>query len=307
MPKAQRWSGAVLAVVVAFCPLLAGAAEVALLKSSDQAGWKPAIDALKRVTSAHTVTEFDLKGDRAEGERVLASLVGKATMIVAMGPLAAQLAREKTPDLPLVFCMVQDPVKAGLTGIPNVAGVAFNIPVKNQLAAFRMVNPRAARIGVVYSAENVGRLVQEAQKAAPVVRLVLVERSVASDKDVPQALRALLKGDDEVQALWIPPDPVLLGDEARRYILAESLKAGKAVYTFSAQLVAEGALVSDGPDYASIGEQAGDLVNRLTGPEKGAKIEMLIPKAELVINEKIAQRLKIEIPDDARRLASKVF
>lgn len=307
MPMGPRWSGAVLALVVAAWPLLAGAAEVALLKSSDQAGWKPAIDALRRATSAHTLTELDLKGDRAEGERVIASLAGKAALIVAMGPLAAQLAREKAPDLPLVFCMVPDPAKSGLLGLPNVAGVAFSIPVKNQLAAFRMVNPRAARIGVVYNAENVGRLVQEAQKAASVVRLILVERPVASDKDVPQALRSLLKGDDEVQALWIPPDPILIGEDARRFILAESLKAGKPVYTFSAQLVSEGALVSDGPDYASIGEQAGDLVNRLTGPEKGAKIEMLIPKAELVINEKMAQRLKIEIPEDARRLASKVY
>jgi putative ABC transport system substrate-binding protein len=302
---ASRWSGAVLALVA--CPLLAQGAEVALLKSSDQAGWKPAIDALRRVASAHNVTELDLKGDPAEGERILASLTGKVALIVAMGPLAAQLAREKVPDVPLVFCMVQDPGRAGLLGIPNVAGVAFGLPVKNQLAAFRMVNPRAARIGVVYNADNVGRTVQEAQKAAAVVRLILVERPVASDKDVPQALRSLLKGEDEVQAVWIPPDPILLGDDARRFILAESLKAGKPVYTFSAQLVAEGALVSNGPDYASIGEQAGDLVNRLTGPEKGAKIEMLIPKGELVINEKMAQRLKIEIPEDARRLASKVF
>jgi len=307
MPRTHRRLGALLAVFVASCPLLAGAAEVALLKSSEQTGWRPTIEALRRTASGHNVTEWDIKGDRAEGERVLAALAGKIALIVAMGPMAAQLAREKAPELPLVFCMVQDPAKAGLLGIPNVAGVAFGIPVKNQLAAFRMVNPRAARIGVVYNVDNVGRLVQEAQKAASVVRLVVVERPVGSDKDVPQALRSLLKGDDEVHAVWIPPDPILLGEEARRFILAETLKAGKPVYTFSSQLVAEGALVSDGPDYASIGEQAGDLVNRLSGPEKGAKIEMLVPKAELMINGKMAQRLRIEIPDDARRLASKVF
>ena len=75
-----------------------------------------------------------------------------------------------------------------------------------------------------------------------------MDRPVASDKDVPQALRALLRGDDAVDALWIPPDPILLGDEARRYMLAETLKAGKPVYSFSAALVAEGALVSNGPD-----------------------------------------------------------
>src|SRR5262245_40576797 len=129
MPMAPRRKGFVLALLVAWFPLLSGAAEVALLKSSDQAGWKPAVDGLRRTASSHTLTEFDLKGDRAEGERVIASLAGKAAAIVAMGPLAAQLAREKAPELPLVFCMVQDPAKAGLLGLPNVAGVAFNIPV----------------------------------------------------------------------------------------------------------------------------------------------------------------------------------
>jgi putative ABC transport system substrate-binding protein len=292
--------------VLATCPVV-GATEVALLKSSDQAGWKPVIDALRRTASGHNITEYDLKGERAEGERVLASLAGKAALLVAMGPLAAQLAREKNPELPLVFCMVQDPGKAGLLGLANVAGVAFGVPIKNQLAAFRMVNPRAARIGVVYNVDNVGHLVQEAQKAAPVVHLLIVERPVSSDKDVPSALRSLLKGDDEVHAIWIPPDPVLLGDEARRFILAETLKGGKPIYTFSSQMVAEGALVSDGPDYGSIGEQAGELVNRLAGPEKGAKIELLIPRAELVVNGKMALRLKLEIPDDAKRAASKVF
>lgn len=306
MPTTHRRSAAAALVLAVALAGDASAAEVAVLKSSEQPGWRPVIEAMRRVAGGHNLTEYDLKGDRAEGERVLASLAGQASLLVAMGPLAAQLAHEKAPDLPLVFCMVQDPARIGLLGLPNVAGVAFNVPIKNQLAAFRMVNPRAARIGVVYNAENVGKLVQEAQKAAPVVRLVIVERPVESDKDVPQALRNLLK-DDDVHALWLPPDPVLLGDEARRHILAETLKAGKPVYTFSSQIVPEGALVSDGPDYASIGEQTGELVNRLAGAERGSRIELLIPRAELVINGKIAQRLKLEIPPDARRMASKVF
>ena len=35
-------------------------------------------------------------------------------ILVAMGPLAAQAAREGAPELPLVFCMVQDPARLGL-------------------------------------------------------------------------------------------------------------------------------------------------------------------------------------------------
>jgi len=293
-------------VLLALVAPAASAAEIAVLKSADSPAWRPAIDSLRRSAAAHTVTEYDLRGDRAEADRVITSLKGKAAVLVTVGPLAAQAAKEVAPEIPQVFCMVQDPARLGLVGTPNVTGVAFSIPIKNQLAAFRLVNPRGVKIGVVYNDANAGRLVEEGQKAAPVVRLSIVARPVASEKEVPEALRALLKGAEAVDALWIPPDPILLGDESRRYLLAETLKTGKPVYSFSATLVAEGALVSNGPDLASIGDEAGDLVNRIAGGEKG-KIEILIPRAELVVNKKIADKLKIEIPADALRAANKVL
>ena len=108
-----------------------------------------------------------------------------------------------------------------------------------------------------------------------------------------------------MDALWIPPDPLLLGDETRRFLLAETLKAGKPVYSFSPALVSEGALVSNGPDLASVGEQAGELVNRLVAGDRTARGTLLVPRAELVINKKIADKLKIEIPADALAEASK--
>ncbi len=282
------------------------AADVAVLKSTDTPAWRPALDALRRSAVAHALTEYDFRNDRAEADRIVASLKGKAAVLVAMGPLAAQAAQAGAPEIPLVYCMVQDPARLGLTGQPNVAGVSYQIPIKNQLAAFRMVNPRAVRIGVIYSEQNTGAQVAEATRAASVVRLNLAPRAVTTERDVPEALRAILKGQDAVDALWIPPDPVLLGDESRRYILAETLKAGKPVYSFSAALVAEGALVSNGPDLGSIGDQAGELVNRLAGGEKG-RIEMLIPRAELVINKKIADKLKVDVPADALKAAGKVL
>jgi putative ABC transport system substrate-binding protein len=283
------------------------AAEVAVLKSTDAPAWRPAIEALKKGTPGHTVTEYDLRGERAEAERVLGTLKAKQPILVGMGPLAAQAAKEIAPDIALVYCMVQDPAKAGLVNQPNVAGVAFSIPVKNQLAAFRAVYPRGVRVGVIYADEVVGRQVQEAQKAASVVRLALVTRPVTSEREIPQALRTLLQGAEAVDALWMPPDPVLLSDETRRFLLAETLKAAKPIFSFSPALVAEGALVSNGPDFTSIGEQVAEIVTRIAAGEKGGRIALMIPRAELVINRKIAERLKIEIPADALKQANKLF
>lgn len=297
----------VLALAAAAGAQPAASAEVAILKTSDVAAWRTTLDALRRAAPTHTFTEYDLRGDKAEADRVVASLKGKSgAIVVGMGPLAAQALREGAPELPLIFCMVQDPGSLGLLSAPNTFGVSFTIPVKNQMAAFRMVNPRGVRIGVIYSAEHGGRLVQEAVKAAPVVRLLLVERPVQSDREIPEALRTLLKGSEAVDALWIPPDPVLLNEETRRFLLSETLKAGRPVYSFSPALVGEGALVSNGPDMASVGAQLAELVGRAAAGEKG-KGELMIPRAELVINRKIAEKLKIEVPPDALKAASRVF
>jgi ABC-type uncharacterized transport system substrate-binding protein len=78
------------------------------------------------------------------------------------------------------------------------------------------------------------------------------------------------------------------------------------VYGSSSALVAEGALVSNGPDFVSIGEQIGELVNRLAAGDR-SRIELLVPRAELVINKKIAARLKIEVSAEVLKAANKVF
>jgi putative ABC transport system substrate-binding protein len=293
--------------LVALAPLRpAAAAEVAVVKSSDVASWRPAIDALRRVAAAHTISEYDLRNDRGTADSVLAGLKGKNVIIVALGPLAAQLVRSSLPDTPLIFAMVQEPTKLGLAPAPSVAGVAFAIPIKNQIAAFRMVNPKGVRIGVIYKEENTGRYVEEAIKAASLLRVVMVTRAVASERDIPTALRSLLAGEQAIDALWIPPDPVLLGDDTRRFLLGEMFKAGRAVYGSSSALVAEGALVSNGPDLVSIGEQIGELVNRLAAGDR-SRIELLVPRAELVINKKIAGRLKIDVSAEVLKAANKVF
>jgi putative tryptophan/tyrosine transport system substrate-binding protein len=304
MTRLRRRGAAAALMLLAGTPG-ASAADVAVLKSSDVAAWRPALDALRRSAAGHTITEYDFRGDRAAAEQVLGSFKGKPVILVAMGNLAAHSARAILPDAPLVFCMVQDPAKLGLAPAPNLTGVAFTLPVKNQLAAFRLVNPRANRIGVVFHPDNSGQQVEEATKAAGLLRVALLPRPVSSVSEIPQALRTLLSG-DTIDALWIPADPILLTDETRRYLLTESLKAGKPVYAFSASLVSEGALVSNGPDLTSIGEQAGELVNRLAAGDK-SRIAVQVPRAQLVINNRIAGKLKIVVPADALKAASKVI
>ncbi len=166
MAAPRPWAGAILAVLLLSSMPLA-AAEIAVLKSTDVAAWRPALDALRRGLAGHTVTEYDLRGDRNEAVRVLGALKARPVLLVAFGPLAAEVVRESAPDTFLVFCMVQDPAKAGLLNSVNSSGVAYSTPIKNQLAAFRMVYPRGVRLGVVHGPEDsVVTLVQEPAQGA---------------------------------------------------------------------------------------------------------------------------------------------
>ena len=295
-----------LALVMTMALAVSGrAAEVVILKSNEQPGVRAVVDALRRAGAKHTFAEFDLAGNRTQGERIAAGLRGRAVILVAVGSLAAQVARAALPEAPLAFCMVSDVEKAGLADAVRVGGVAAGVPVKNQLAAFRLVNPRGVRIGVLHGPDT-SALIDDARKAARLVRVVLVTRPVSSERDVPPAIRELLTGAEAVDAFWMLDDPILTTDQTRHYVLAETLKAGRPLYAYSDSLIVEGALASDGPDPVSVGEQLADIVDRLAAGEKGRQ-DLRVPRAELVINKKIAGKLKIDVPAEALKAASRVF
>jgi ABC-type uncharacterized transport system substrate-binding protein len=281
---------------------LAEAVEVAVLKTGAPASWRTVVEQLRRAGRAHRMTEYELSADAPLAAQAVAGLRGRAAVLVALGPGPAQAAREGLPDLPLVYCLIQDPGAAGLLPLPapHVAGVSFEVPVRNQLAVFRMVNPRAVRIGIVHSAHT-ARHAEEAQRSAPVLRVVVTTRAVESERDLPGALNALFSGEEAVDALWVPPDPVLLADTARRLLFTESQRAGRAVYGFSSALMADGALASNGPELASIGQEAAGLVDRLAAGERN--LELRAPRAELVVNVRAAERLKIQIPEEMLQVA----
>ncbi len=66
-----RWR---LLLALLVLTVTAGAADVAVLKSFETPAWRPAIEALQARGRRHTMTEYDLKGDRAEAQRVLGEL-----------------------------------------------------------------------------------------------------------------------------------------------------------------------------------------------------------------------------------------
>src|SRR5437762_8654398 len=222
------------AVVCALSAGGAAAADIAVVKSGPASASQAAIAALRAATSGHAVTEYDLANDGDNADRILSGLRGRAAVAVAFGSLAAQSVHAVLPEVPLVYCMVPDLEEAGLEGAANTTGVAFFAPVRNQLVAFRAVNPAAKRIGIVVSTDAGRRYAEEARRGASSLGLEVVVLSVTSLAQVPPTVRDMIGRSQPVDAVWMVPDALLSDALTRRFIFSTALEAHKPVYGYSA-------------------------------------------------------------------------
>jgi putative ABC transport system substrate-binding protein len=90
-------------------------------------------------------------------------------------------------------------------------------------------------------------------------------------------------------------------------VMQAALEAGRPVYSSSASMVREGALVSNSPELSSIGQSVGELVNRIARGEKPGRLAVVVPRTEVVINKKMADQLRLTIPEEALKAAQRVF
>lgn len=197
----------------------ASGAEIGVIKSQDLPTYQQALDGFESVYTGG-IRVFDLKGDPGEAERVVMRLSkDPPDLILAIGLLAARVAKENFHDIPVIFCMVFDPVRFGLFG-KNITGVALDIPPSEALSRIRNFFPEAKRIGVLFDPEKTGRTVDKALKTARQWGFSLISEEVHSAKDLPDALRSI---QGKIDLLWMIPDSTVLTPESLNLIFLTSL------------------------------------------------------------------------------------
>ena len=239
------------------------AKNIAVLTSADISSYNQAIEAFGQNLpdgSNLVLRTYNLEGDLTKGHAIVQQILRSGVdLVLAVGLKAALVAKMDIDHVPVIFCMVLNPMKFDLRA-SNLTGIALEIPFQEQIRPLRTIVPTLTRIGVLYNPSKTGRLLKRARGEAEKLGLELVAQAVTSPKEVPSALRDIVP---QIQALWLLPDSTVLTEDSFDFLLKVTLEHNVPVVGFSSGLVQKGALVSTYIRYDDVGKQAAELAEAL--------------------------------------------
>lgn len=282
------------------------AGEIAILQSSDLPAYAQAIEGFKvTAPTSMTYVEYDLRGDPELGKKLARKIrASDAALVLAVGLKAALAAQVEIVDIPIVYMMILDPSKHHIA-TPNMTGTLLDIPIDRQFKILRSFLPSLRRLGVLYDPTKTGFQFNGTARHAAAYGFELDEFPVASEKEVPLQLRALLTTAD---GLWLVPDSTVLTAESVGFILQSAMARHVPVIGFSPELTRLGALLSISVSYSDVGRETGLLARRLIdGDSKLPMKPIPIERLNITVNQKTANFLGISFPNDIERLIDEKF
>jgi putative ABC transport system substrate-binding protein len=246
----------------------------------------------------------------------------QAAELVALAPdvLVAQTTpvvralRQATSSIPIVVAAVNDPVEQGF--VSSLAHPGGNI-TGFMLIDFQMVGkwlemlkeaaPGVSRAILMFNPDTSPYYYLYLRSFEAVPRSVAVEVTAAPVRDTAEVEEAVAKlGRQPGGGLIVPPDAFTLVHYPLLIRLARQHRV-PAVYYLRAT-VAQGALMSYGPDPYDLFRRSASYVDRILKGAKPADLPVQQPtKFELAINLKTAKALGLQIPDKLLALADEVI
>ena len=248
------------------------------------------------------ITEHHLKSGKEEDLLALLRQIEsrKPDLVLTLGTPTARFAQERIRNIPVVFTMVLNPEKSGI----SLSGVSMDIPYETMLKNLKDMMPDRVKIGLVYSAQS-DSLYKEVREATLKLDLKLVAKKIDSEKEFPTAIEALFT---EIDWFLMLPDPHIYFPKSVEHLLRESLRRACPIIGLSSAYTRAGALISFDCNYTDLGEQTADVALSILAQEKPPKTEVIGPrKITFSLNLLVAERLRITIPSETIKQANEVF
>ena len=217
-------------------------------------------------------------------------------LIVTVGTASTRSAINSVKNIPIVFTTVLDNLKVLLAGSSSsdICGITLAIPVEVQLRIMKEALPDIRRVGYLYG-RNSADVYQSAMKYTSSNGIRLVPREIASERDIPQALREIIP---EVDALWMPLDAMIYYNQnIRHFILLECFQNSVPIMAVSKKIAVAGTPLALDVDYEDIGRQTAELVLKKLAQSNRTNTVIQHPrKVLLYINKGVSSNLGLNIP-----------
>jgi putative ABC transport system substrate-binding protein len=237
----------------------------------------------------------------------------KVDVIVVVGGQAAEAAKQATNSIPIVFTLVNDPIKAGLVAsharpggnATGLTSVSQDISGK-RLELLKEAIPKVSRVAVMYDPGDPAKILEfkEAQTAAAHLQMQLQALEVRSVGEFDSAFKTATRA--KIGAVLVLPTSILISNQ--KQIAELALKNRLPTMFAYGQLMDRGGLMSYGPDYTDLNRRAATYVDKILKGSKPGDLPVEWPmKFELFINLKTAKEIGLTIPPNVLARADKVI
>ena len=254
-------------------------------------------------------------GDPARVQAIVSETVNSAPdLIVAQSTPVVMALKRATSSIPTVFAILNDPVGQGLIASlarpgGNITGFTFiDFPITGKwLQLLNEVVPALQRAAVMFNPQTAPyypAYLRSFEVEPRSIAAKLEEVQVRTEAEIEATVVALAH--QPGSGLIAAPDPFITTHRALLMTLTERYHL-PTVYGFR-QFVAEGALMSYGPDSLDIVRRSASYIDRILKGEKPANLPAQAPvKYELAINLKTAKVLGLTVPVTLRAIADEVI
>ena len=253
-------------------------------------------------------------GNLATTRKYAAELVALAPdVIVVAGTTPVTLLLEATHTVPIIFTIVVDPMGAGFVSRlsrpdGNATGfMMFDYSLSGKwVELLKQVAPNVTQVAVLRDTSSAAGVGQFAviQVVAPSLGLEVSTINAGDPREMERAVTAFAREPNGGLIVTTSPSTVV----HRNLIVALAARHKVPAVYFDRAPVADGGLISYGPDLVSQFRQAASYVDRILKGEKPANLPVQAPnKYELVINLKTAKALGLAIPQAVLARADEVI
>ena len=251
----------------------------------------------------------NIQGNMENLDQFAQELVDEGVDIIVSITTPSSIAAMKSSegmDIPVVFLLVSDPVRAGLVeSLSHPGGWVTGISdgttdsVDKQLELLQQIKPDIQNVLSVYSDEESLLPAEEnLRQAAAKLGLTLVEHQVSSTEEAIEVFTSIEPG--EVDAIFMPADGMIAN--AQQEVATLSARDGLPHIYAGRQ---EGTLASYGPDFGFIGSQGSVMVDKILHGTDPASLPVELPyKYNLLIDMEVAEQIGITVPDSVLNIAT---